>query len=97
MESTHWLVGSDSVRGRPIERQDSVTGRVVPHPQSESRIAPEIHGREEKHREKEKNTKTGEILVSEESRQTADNPRLMMSSERDGKVDSIYQTSLQKD
>lgn len=38
----------------------------MPHPQSESSITPEIHGREEKHREKEKNTKTGEILVSEE-------------------------------
>lgn len=66
--------------------------RVVPHPQSESSITPETHGREEEHREKEKNTKTGEILVSEERKQTTDNPTLMMSSEWDGKVDS---TSLQ--
>lgn len=73
-ESSHWLVGSDSVRGRPIERQDGVTGRVVPHPQPISIITPETHGREEKHREKEKNTKTGEILVSKGGKRTSDNP-----------------------
>lgn len=67
----------------------------MPHPQSESSITPEIHGREEKHREKEKNTKTGKILISEESKKHR-YPRLMMSSERDGKVDSTYQTSLKR-
>lgn len=51
---------------------------------------------EKKNTEKEKNTKTREVFVSGESKQTADNPRLMMSSERDGKVDSIYQTSFTK-
>lgn len=58
-----------TVLGPSIEWQDSVTGRVVPHPQSVSSTTPETHGREEKHREKEKNTKTGEILVSEEIKQ----------------------------
>lgn len=62
----------------------------MPHPQSESSITPEIHGRKEKHREKEKNTKTGEILVSEESKTIYRHPRLMMSSEWDGKVDSTF-------
>lgn len=58
----------------------------MPHPQSESSTTPEIHGREEKHREKEKNTKTGEILVSEEIKKNYRYPRLIMSSEHDGKV-----------
>ena len=51
--------------GRPIERKDGIAGRVMP-PQSESSIAPENHEREEKKREKHKNTKRGEIHVSEE-------------------------------
>lgn len=51
--------------GRPIKRKDSIVGRVTP-PQSESSIAPENHEREEKKREKHKNTKRGEIHVSEE-------------------------------
>lgn len=51
--------------GRPIKRKDGIVGRVKP-PQSESSIAPENHEREEKKREKHKNTKRGEIHVSEE-------------------------------
>jgi len=54
----------------------------MPHPQSVSSITPETHGREEKHREKKKNTKTGEILVSEED-ETTHSP--------DGKVELTYQ------
>lgn len=87
-------MGSDSVWAVQSRGRTASQGRVVPHPQSESSIAPEIHGREEKHREKEKNTKTGEILISEESKKINRYTRLMMSSERDGKVDLTYQTSL---
>lgn len=53
--------------------------------------SPQRYMEEKKNTEKKRKTqKTGEILVSEESKQTADKPGLMMSSERDGKVDSIY-------
>lgn len=72
-----------------VQSSVRTASRVVPHPQSESSITPETHGREEKHREKEKNTKTGEILVSEEKQTKT--TKLMMSSERDGKVDSDKQ------
>lgn len=50
----------DQSRGRTASWDESRP------PQSESSIAPENHEREEKKREKHKNTKRGEIHVSEE-------------------------------
>lgn len=58
-ESSHWLVGSDSVRavqssGKTVSRDESCpTPNRYPSSQ-------QIHGREEKHREKEKKTQKQE-------------------------------------
>lgn len=53
-----------------MEWRGGIAGQGVPHPQSVSSITTETHGREEKHREKEKSTKTGETLVSKDGNKT---------------------------
>lgn len=72
LESSHWLVGSDSVRAVKSSIRTASQEELHPTPNQNPASPPEIHGRKEKHREKEKNTKTGEILVSEKRKQTTD-------------------------
>lgn len=63
--------------GRQIDWQDNVRGRVMPQPQSVSSI-PQTHGREEKHREKEKTHKQERFTLVMKA-----NKQRLMSSERD--------------
>lgn len=60
--------------GHPIEQWDSIRGRVMPHPQPESSITHRDTWKRRKTQRKREKHKTGEILVSEERKQTMDKP-----------------------
>lgn len=73
VESSHWLVGSDSVRAVQSSGRTASQEESCPTP-NQYPASPQRYMEEKKNTEKEKNTKTREILVSEESIQTTDTP-----------------------
>lgn len=84
-ECSHWLVGSDRIG--PSNQAAGQSHRMSRAPPPiEIQHHPRDTWKRRKTQRKRENTKTGEILVSKEVKQTG-HSRLMMTSVRDGKVE----------